>query len=102
MYNVWRKHPEWDLSFLGEAAREMIAEFNAPPETPITDRPTEFVFLANQSFEVIDRPPQVLNEDSPEVNVGGGGGADEDDEVVQVDNLTGVLSSEDYPSSHLN
>ena len=26
-----REHPEWDLSFLGEAAREMVAEFNAPP-----------------------------------------------------------------------
>ena len=25
MYNVWREHLEWDLSFLGEAAREMIA-----------------------------------------------------------------------------
>ena len=24
MYNVWREHPEWDLSFLGEAARDMM------------------------------------------------------------------------------
>ena len=31
MYNVWREHPEWDLSFLGKAAREMVVEFNAPP-----------------------------------------------------------------------
>ena len=31
MYNVWCEHPEWDLSFLGEAAREMIAEFNELP-----------------------------------------------------------------------
>ena len=31
MNNVWRELPEWDLSFLGEAAREMIAEFNVPP-----------------------------------------------------------------------
>ena len=31
IYNIWHEHLEWDLSFLGEAAREMIAEFNAPP-----------------------------------------------------------------------
>ena len=24
IYNVWREYPEWDLSFLGEAARDMI------------------------------------------------------------------------------
>ena len=35
MYNVWHKHPEWDLSFLREVAREMVTEFNAPPETPL-------------------------------------------------------------------
>ena len=49
MYNVWREHPEWDLSFLGEAAREMIAEFNVPPETLFNDPPAEFVPPANQS-----------------------------------------------------
>ena len=27
IYNVWHEHPEWDLSFLGEATREMITEF---------------------------------------------------------------------------
>ena len=47
MYNVWREHPEWDLSFLGEVAREMIAEFNAPLETPLNDPPTEFVPLVD-------------------------------------------------------
>ena len=25
IYNVWWEHPKWDLSFLGEAAREMVA-----------------------------------------------------------------------------
>ena len=43
MYNVWCEHPEWDLSFLGEAAREMIAEFNEPPETPLNNPPVEFM-----------------------------------------------------------
>ena len=52
MYNVWREHPEWDLSFLGKATREMIAEFNVPPETPINDPPAEFVPSADQSLEV--------------------------------------------------
>ena len=47
MYNVWCKHPEWDLLFLGEVAREMIAEFNAPPETPLNDPPAEFMPLAD-------------------------------------------------------
>ena len=50
MYNVWHEHPEWDLSFLGEAAREMIAEFNAPPVIPLTDPPAEFVPPADQSL----------------------------------------------------
>ena len=57
MYNVWHEHPEWDLSFHREAAREMIVEFNAPPETPLTDPPAEFMPLTNQSPEVTDRPP---------------------------------------------
>ena len=43
LYNVWREHPEWDLFFLGEETREMVAEFNAPPETPLDDPPAEFV-----------------------------------------------------------
>ena len=57
IYNVWREHLEWDLSFLGEVAREMVAEFNAPPETPLVEPLTEFVPPANQSLEVADRPP---------------------------------------------
>ena len=73
---------EWDLSFLGEAAKEMVAEFNAPLETPLANPPTEFVPLADQSTEVVDQPPQVINEDSTMVTVGGGGGAKEDDEVM--------------------
>ena len=57
MYNVWCEHPEWDLSFLGEAAREMIAKFNAPPKTPLNDPLIEFVPPADQSLEVADRLP---------------------------------------------
>ena len=49
IYNIWREHPEWDLSFLEEAAREMVAEFNAPPKTPLDEPPTEFMPAANQS-----------------------------------------------------
>ena len=93
IYNVWRELPKWDLSFLGEAVKEMIAEFTAPPETPLADPPVEFVPPTDQSPEVADRPPQVINEDSPVVTAGGGGRADEDDEVMQIDNLAGVLSS---------
>ena len=78
MYNVWREHPEWDLSFLGEVAREMIVEFNAPPKTPLNDPPAKFVPPADQSPQVADQPPQVINEDSLAINAGGGGGADED------------------------
>ena len=55
IYNVWHKHPEWDLSFLREAAKEMIVEFNAPLETPLADLPTEFVPPADHSPEVADR-----------------------------------------------
>ena len=43
IFNVCHKHLEWDLSFLGAAAREVVAEFNAPPETPLEEPPTEFV-----------------------------------------------------------
>ena len=49
MYNVWCEHPEWDLSFLGEAAREMIAEFNELPETLLNDPPAKFMPPADQS-----------------------------------------------------
>ena len=37
MYNVWREHPEWDLSFLGEVAMEMVAEWTFPFVTPIEE-----------------------------------------------------------------
>ena len=77
----------------------MITEFNALPKTPLTDLPAEFVPLAVQSPEVVDRPPQVINEDSLAVNVDGGA-ADEDDKVVQTDNPAGILSSENHPLSH--
>ena len=49
LYNMWSKHPKWDLSFLGEAAKEMVAEFNAPPKTPLEGLPAEFVPPTNQS-----------------------------------------------------
>ena len=71
----------------------MVTEFNAPLETLLTDPPTEFVPLAYQSPEVVDRLPQVINEDSTVVTAGGSGGADEDDEVMQINNPVGVLSS---------
>ena len=48
IFNVWRECPEWDLSFLGLAAREAVAEFNAPPETPLEEPPTEFMPVADQ------------------------------------------------------
>ena len=67
------------MSFLEEAGREMIAEFNASLKTPFADLPTEFVPPTDHSHEVVDRPPQVINEDSPAVTAGGGGGANEDD-----------------------
>ena len=85
--NVWREHPECDLSFLGEAAREMVVEFNALPEIPLAEPHVEFVPLVDQSPEVTNRPPQVINKDSTAVTVGGDGRADEDDEVIEVDNL---------------
>ena len=31
IFNVWQEHLEWDLSFLGPTAVEVVAEFNAPP-----------------------------------------------------------------------
>ena len=43
LYNVWREHTDWDLAFLGETAKEMVVEFNVPPETPLEDPPAEFV-----------------------------------------------------------
>ena len=49
---------------------------------------------ADQSLEVADWPPQVINEDSTAVTAGGDGGADEDGEVMEVDNPASVLSSD--------
>ena len=94
IYNVWREHLEWDLSFLGEVAKEMAAEFNAPPETSLEEPSAEFVPAANQSPQVADYPPQVINKDFVAVSAGGGGGADEDDEVMEVENPASVLSSD--------
>ena len=102
MYNVWRKHPEWDLTFLGEAAREMIAELNAPLETHLNDPLAEFVPSADQSPQVANQPQQFINEDFPTINADSGGEADEDDELVQINNPIGVLSSKDHPPGNLN
>ena len=72
----------------------MVAEFNAPPKTPLADPLAEFVPPADQSTEVANRTLQVINEDSTAVTVGDGGRAEEDDEVMQIDNPAGVLSSD--------
>ena len=71
----------------------MVTEFNAPPETPLVEPLAKFVPPADRSPEIVDRPPQVINEDSTAITTGGDGGADEDDEVMEVDNPAGVLSS---------
>ena len=70
----------------------MVAEFNAPPETPLAEPPVEFMPLADQSLT--NRPPQVINEDSTKVIAGDDGGVDEADEVMEVDNPAGPLSSD--------
>ena len=80
----------------------MVAEFNAPLETSLHNPPTEFVPPVDQSPQVANQPPQVINEDFTEVNADSGGGADEDDELVQIDNPAGVLSSKDHPPGNLN
>ena len=79
---------------LGVAGREVVTEFNAPLETLLEEPPTEFVPPADQSPQAADRPPQVINEDSIAASTGGDGEADEDDEVMEVDNLAGVLSTD--------
>ena len=61
---------------------------------PLEEPLAEFVPAADQSPEVDDRSPQVINEDSTVVSADGDGGADEDDEVMEVDNHAGVLSSD--------
>ena len=72
----------------------MVAEFNAPPETFLAKPPAKFMPPANQSPKVADRPPQVINENSTAIIASGDGGANEDDEVMEVDNPIGVLSSD--------
>ena len=72
----------------------MVNEFNKPPETLMAKPPAKFVPPTDQSPEVTDRPPQVINEDFTAVTVGGDGEADEDNEVMEVDNPAGVLSSD--------
>ena len=72
----------------------MVTEFNAPPETPLEEPLAEFVPTADRSPEVADRPPQVINKDSTAVSACSDGGADKDDKVMEVDNPTGVLSSD--------
>ena len=56
--------------------------------------PEEFVPLTDQSPEIADQPPKVINEDFTAVIADGDGGADEDDEVMKVDNLARVMSSD--------
>ena len=56
--------------------------------------PIEFVLAADQSPQVADRHPQVINEDSVAVSVAGDGGADDDNEVMEVENPAGALSSD--------
>ena len=72
----------------------MVDEFNAPPKTPLADPPTEFMPPVDQSPKVADQLPQVINEDSTVVTPNDSGGADEDDEVMQINNPAGVLSSD--------
>ena len=54
----------------------------------------EFVPAVGQYPQVSNYPPQVINEDSVAVSAGGDGGADEGDEVMEVDNPAGILSSD--------
>ena len=58
LYNVWREHPEWDLAFLGEMAREMVTEFNTPPKTPLDNPLAEFVPSTDQPSYVADQSPR--------------------------------------------
>ena len=57
IYNIWRERPEWDLSFIGPMAKEVVVEFNAPPETPREEPPAEFMPLADQSPQAANNPP---------------------------------------------
>ena len=81
------------MSFLGTAAREVVAEFNAPLETHLEEPLTKFVPPTDQSPQAADRLPQFINEDSVAASAGGDGRADEDAELIEVDNPAGVLSS---------
>ena len=46
IYNIWHEHPECDLFFLGEAAREMVVEFNAP------SRPLSLTLLRSSCLQL--------------------------------------------------
>ena len=72
----------------------MVSEFNTPPETPLANPTADFVPPADQSPEVADRPSQVINEDSAVVTACGGGRGEDEDEVMQIDNPAGILSSD--------
>ena len=74
----------------------MVVEFNAPPETLLEELSAEFMPVADWSPDVANYSSQVINEDSTTVSAGGDSGADEDDEVMEVDNPTGVLSSDNF------
>ena len=93
---MWHEQPESDLSFLREAAREMVAKFNVPPETPLKDPSADSVIPA-EFVPPADHPSQVIHEDSPMVNAGANDGVNEDKDMVQIDNPLGVLSSKDRP-----
>ena len=80
--------------FPWSAVVEVVAEFNAPPETPLEEPPDEFMPPASQSPQAADCPPQVINEDSVAPSASGDGRVNEDDEVMEVDNPAGVLRSD--------
>ena len=72
----------------------MVAEFNAPPESPLLKSLVKFVPPVDQSPKVAVRPPQVINKDPTAVTTGNDGETDKDNEVMEVDNLAGILSSD--------
>ena len=82
LYNVVTERPEWDLSFLEEAAVQIIVEWNAPT-IPRDEPPADPTPLANHPDQVIDN--LVMN------NAGQSDG--DDDDVEQINNPARVLSS---------
>ena len=77
-----------------------MAECNEPPATPLEDPPIDPVHPSDPALielaPLADQPPQVFNEDSF-VGPAGDGGANEDDDMVQINNSTRILSSKDHP-----